>query len=160
MSMNNDKKGFEAKDFNPIIKDFSKTKCKKTSIGLTPEVIGELNRLKVTNNVNVSQFINKVLKEYFSAEKALEGNVYGKMQHDYVKVELLLHKDVAIALKLIEALKGAIPLANKVAEVLALDPTNDLLRGDCSIYGASNRLDTEILPKFARAVERLKDEQN
>ena len=158
--MNNEGKRVEAQDFNPIIKDYSSKKCKKTSIGLSPEVIGELNRLKAMENVNISQFINRILKEYFQAEKALAGNVYGKLQHDYIKVELVLHADVAIALKLIEALKGAIPLANKLAEVLALDPTNDLLRGDCSIYGASNRLDVDILPKFARAVERLKDTEN
>lgn len=158
--MNNEGKRVEAQDFNPIIKDFSIRKCKKTSIGLSPDVLGELNRLKATDSVNISQFINRILKEYFEAEKALEGNVYGKMQHDYVKVELVLHEDVAIALKLIEALKGAIPLANKLAEVLALDPTNDLLRGDCSIYGASNRLDTEILPRFSSAIERLKNPEN
>lgn len=116
----------------------------KTSINFDGDTVMKLKNLK-ENGINTSNYVNKVVSDHLRLEKELEKDVYKKCTGDFTRVELLLHKDVAQLLKWLELNKGAIPLANKLAEVIANDShyQGEFLRGDCNCYGV-NTLETAL----------------
>lgn len=126
----------------------------KTSVNFDFDNSLRLKNLK-ENGVNVSCYVNKVVAERFILENELQKNVYKKSADDFIKVELLVHKDLAALLKWLELNRGALPLANKLAEVIANDKhtQGDFLRGDCAVYGV-NTLEN-ALEVIRRAFERL-----
>lgn len=166
--MNYDKKdsGSKSFDFAPDLtppaadlpvsnENLKDTKSAKTSVNFDKDTSLRLKNLK-ENGVNVSHYVNKVVAERLKLENELQKDVYKKSPNDFVKVELLLHKDVAALLQWLELNRGAIPLANKLAEVIANDKhtQGQFLRGDCAVYGG-NTLEI-ALDVIRRAVARLK----
>lgn len=145
----------EGLDFSPDLTVPSENISRKTSVNFNEEVAAYLDKKRIDGSINVSAYINKVITERYEVEKALTADIYGTMPKNLVKVELILHKDLAAFLKLLELQNGAIPLANKIAELLQLD-TSGLMNGDCNVYGSRNTLDN-ALAAYVRAVERLKD---
>ena len=145
----------EGLDFSPDLTVPSENISRKTSVNFNEEVAAYLEKKRIDGSINVSAYINKVITERYEVEKALTADIYGTMPKNLVKVELILHKDLAAFLKLLELQNGAIPLANKIAELLQLD-TSGLMNGDCNVYGSRNTLDN-ALAAYVRAVERLKD---
>ncbi len=110
----------------------------KTSINFDGDTAMKLKNLK-ENGINTSNYVNKVVSDHLSLERELEKDVYKKCTGDFTKVEILVHKDVAVLLEWLKLNKGAIPLANKLAEVIANDNhyQGEFLRGDCNCYGVS-----------------------
>ena len=145
----------EGLDFSPDLTVPSENISRKTSVNFNEEVAAYLDKKRIDGSINVSAYINKVITERYEVEKALTADIYGTMPKNLVKVELILHKDLAAFLKLLELQNGAIPLANKIAELLQLD-TSGLMNGDCNIYGSRNTLDN-ALAAYVRAIKRLKD---
>ncbi len=131
---NNQEKSF---DFSPDL-TFPKENVKvhKTSVNFDEGNTLRLKNLR-ENGVNVSKYVNKVVSDNFDLERQLQSNVYKKCTGDFVKIELLVHKDVAQLIKWLELNRGAVSLANKLAEVIANDNhlQGEFLRGDCNCYG-------------------------
>ena len=144
-------------DFAPDLSVPSENLTRKTSVNFNENVAEFLNKKRVESSINVSAYVNKVITERYEVEQALGANLYGTMPKDFVKTELLLHKDLAVFLKLLELQQGAIPLANKIAELLQHD-TGGIMNGDCSIYGSNKVLDN-ALAAYVRATERLKNRE-
>lgn len=145
----------EGLDFAPDLTVPSENISRKTSVNFNEEVAAYLDKKRTEGSINVSAYINKVITERYEVEKALTADIYGTMPKNLVKVELILHKDLAAFLKLLELQNGAIPLANKIAELLQLD-TSGIMNGDCNVYGSRNTLDN-ALAAYVRAIKRLKD---
>lgn len=145
----------EGLDFAPDLSVPNENISRKTSVNFNEEVAAYLDKKRIEGSINVSAYVNKVITERYEVEKALTADIYGTMPKNLVKVELILHKDLAAFLKLLELQNGAIPLANKIAELLQLD-TSGLMNGDCNIYGSRNTLDN-ALAAYVRAIKRLKD---
>lgn len=135
-SNNNQEKSY---DFSPDL-TFPKDKVKafKTSVNFDVNTSIKLKNLR-DNGINVSNYVNKVVADNFELENQLQNDVYKKCTGDFAKVEILLHKDVAVLIEWLKLNKGAIPLANKLAEVIANDNhyQGEFLRGDCNCYGIS-----------------------
>lgn len=152
--MNDDFKKSGAIDFAP---DLTVPKeniiTRKTSVNFDVDVAKELERKKAEDSINVSTLINRVLAEHFRVEKEVNDCAGLFDTKGYVKVELLMHKEVAVFLKLLEALNGSVKLADKIAELLSYD-TAGLMNGDTTVYG-----DVSVLPNalaaFKRATERI-----
>ena len=147
----------EGLDFAPDLSVPNENISRKTSVNFNEEVAAYLDKKRIEGSINVSAYVNKVITERYEVEKALTADIYGTMPKNLVKVELILHKDLAAFLKLLELQNGAIPLANKIAELLQLD-TSGIMNGDCNIYGSRNTLDN-ALAAYVRAVKRLKDNE-
>lgn len=144
-----------APDFNAdLTVPKENVKVLKTSVNFD-----EVNTLRLRNlrenGVNVSKYVNKIVSDNFDLEKQLQQDVYKKCTGDFVKVEILLHKDVAQLIKWLELNRGAISLANKLAEVIANDNAHQgqFLGGDCNCYGVGT-LDN-ALNVIRRAWNRL-----
>jgi len=154
----NDKNG-TAVDFAPDLKPVKDTK-KATSIKFDDEVRQELARLRASECLNVSALVNSVVADYLANKKALEADKRCCQFGDYVRVDLLLHKEVAEFLQAVELLRGAIPLANKLLEVFAQMKDNGnyyfINQGSCDMQGVNN--DTMQIYKgvIKRAKERLR----
>lgn len=73
----------------------------KTSINFDGNTVMKLKNLK-ENGINTSNYVNKIVSDHLRLEKELERDVYKKGTGDFVKVEILLHKDVAQLLKWLE----------------------------------------------------------
>lgn len=116
----------------------------KTSINFDGDTAMRLKNLK-ENGINTSNYVNKVVSEHLRLERELEKDVYKKCTGNFTRVEILVHKDVAVLLEWLKLNKGAIPLANKLAEVIANDSHYqcEFLRGDCNCYGV-NTLETAL----------------
>lgn len=147
----------EGLDFAPDLSVPNENISRKTSVNFNEEVAAYLDKKRIEGSINVSAYVNKVITERYEVEKALTADIYGTMPKNLVKVELILHKDLAAFLKLLELQNGAIPLANKIAELLQLD-TSGIMNGDCNIYGSRNTLDN-ALAAYVRAAKRLKDNE-
>ena len=147
----------EGLDFAPDLTLPNENISRKTSVNFNEEVAAYLDKKRIEGSINVSAYVNKVITERYEVEKALTADIYGTMPKNLVKVELILHKDLAAFLKLLELQNGAIPLANKIAELLQLD-TSGIMNGDCNIYGSRNTLDN-ALAAYVRAAKRLKDNE-
>lgn len=145
----------EGLDFAPDLSVPNENISRKTSVNFNEEVAAYLDKKRIEGSINVSAYVNKVITERYEVEKALTADIYGTMPKNLVKVELILHKDLAAFLKLLELQNGAIPLANKIAELLQLD-TSGIMNGDCNVYGSRNTLDN-ALAAYVRAIRRLKD---
>lgn len=153
MDTNNNKE--KSYDFSPnLILPKDNVKVHKTSVNFDEGNTLRLKNLR-DNGVNVSNYINKVIADNFELEKQLQQDVYRKCAGDFVKVELLVHKDVAQLLKWLELNRGAVSVANKLAEVIANDNQlqGEFLRGDCNCYGVGT-LDN-ALNVIRRAWNRL-----
>lgn len=151
--MKNEFEKIGAIDFAPDLKLPKENLTRKTSINLDVEVAAQLEKKKVEDSINVSMLVNRILSEHFKTEKEINGCAGLFNTKGYVKVELLMHKEVAIFLKLLEALNGSIRLADKIAELLSYDSAG-LMNGDTTVYG-----DVTVLPNalaaFKRATERI-----
>lgn len=144
-----------APDFNPdLTVPKENVKVHKTSVNFDENNTLRLKNLR-ENGVNVSNYVNKVVSNNFELERQLQNDVYKKCTSDFVKIEILVHKDVAKLLQWLELNRGAISLANKLAEVIANDShyQGEFLRGDCNCYGVGT-LDN-ALNIIRRAWDRL-----
>ena len=145
----------KSKDFSPDLNlPKENVKVHKTSVNFDENNTLRLKNLK-ENGINVSNYVNKVISANFELENQLQNDVYKKCTGDFVRVELLVHKDVAQLLKWLELNRGAVSLANKLAEVIANDNhyQGEFLRGDCNCYGVGT-LDN-ALNVIRRALNRL-----
>lgn len=151
--MKNDFEKSGAVDFAPDLSLPKENITRKTSINFDIEVAQQLDRKKVEDAVNVSSLVNRVLADYFKTEKEINDCAGLFNAEGYVKVELLMHVEVAKFLKLLEALNGSIRLADKIAELLSYDSAG-LMDGNTTVYG-----DVSVLPKalaaFNRATQRV-----
>ena len=151
--MKNDFEKSGAMDFCPDLKLPKENITRKTSINLNVEVAQQLDKKKVEDSINVSMLVNRILADYFKAEKEIDECTGLFNPEGYVKVELLMHKEVAIFLKLLESLNGSVKLADKIAELLSYDSAG-LMDGNTTVYG-----DVSVLPNalaaFKRATERI-----
>ena len=134
----------------------SKNRSIKTSVNFDKDTSMRLQLLK-EQGINVSNYVNKVVGDSIRLENELMGNIYGKKANDFTKFEILLHKDVAILFELLKVNCGAIPLANKLAEVIANDEhvQGQLLNGDCSVYGQKTL--ENALETIRRGIKRIQD---
>ena len=143
-----------ARDFAPDLKVPKENLSRKTSISLDVDIVQELDRKKVENNINVSAFINKVLTQYLSTSREID-ECTGMFGPDaYVKIEILMHREVAIFLELLKLWNGSIQIAGKMAEILSHD-TAGFMSGDMNIYGSNETL-PRSLAAFNRAADRLR----
>lgn len=153
--MSNEFEKSGAVDFAPDLRLPKENLTRKTSINFNLEVAQQLDKKKVENDINVSALVNRILSDYFKTEKEIDECAGLFNPEGYVKIELLMHKDVAVFLKLLEALNGSVRLADKIAELLNHD-TAGLMNGDITVYG-----DVSVLPNalaaFNRAVKRISD---
>lgn len=144
-------------DFSPDLENPKENLKKKTTITVDEEVAQFLERKRLAG-VNVSAFINKLLQERAEIESALRLDKYGFMPAGFVQVPLLLHKEMADFLNLLEMQVGAIPIANKIAELLAQDSCG-FLAGDCNVYGCFENL-PKSLARLARAFKQLSEKDD
>lgn len=151
--MKNEFEKIGAIDFAPDLRLPKENLTRKTSINFDLEVAQQLDKKKVEGSINVSMLINRILAEHFKIEKEINECAGLFNANGYVKVELLMHKEVAIFLKLLEALNGSAQLADKIAELLSYDSAG-LMNGDITVYG-----DVSVVPNalaaFNRATQRI-----
>lgn len=143
-------------DFTPDLKPVKDIK-KATSVKFSDEVQKELLRLRDDEFINVSSLVNGVVADYLANKKALEADKKGCQFGDYVRVDLVLHKEVAEFLQAVELLHGAIPLANKLLEIFAQMKDNGnyyfINQGSCDMIGVSN----DTMQMYKGVVKRAKD---
>lgn len=143
-------------DFAPDLKPVKDIK-KATSIKFDDEVQKELSRLRNKEFINVSSLVNAVVADYLANKKALEADKRCCQFGDYVRVELLLHKEVAEFLQAVELLRGSIPLANKLLEVFAQMKDNGnyyfINQGSCSMQGVNN----DTMQMYKGVIKRAKN---
>lgn len=151
---NNEVKSF---DFTPDLSNPKENLRKKTTITIDENVAQYLEKKRLSG-VNVSAFINKLIQDRAEVESALRLDKYGFMPAEFVSMPLLLHKGMADFINLLELQVGAIPIANKIAELLAQDSCG-LLAGDCNVYGSVENL-PNALARFARAFNKLLEKDN
>lgn len=143
-------------DFTPDLKPVKDIK-KATSVKFDDEVQKELSRLRDDEYINVSSLVNGVVADYLANKKALEADKRCCQFGDYVRIDLVLHKEVAEFFQAVELLRGSIPLANKLLEVVAQMKDNGnyyfLTQGSCDMQGVSN----DMVQLYKGVVRRAKD---
>ena len=139
-------------DFNPDL-NIPKKNVKKTSVNLDEAVRQGLNDIKCAN---VSDYINKAVADRLELDKENSKSAFRYDSRDYIKVELWLHKDMAEFLKLLEIIKGAIPLADKLAELVNNDQYG-IKNGDVRLYGVGQDDFDRIISSYQRSIQRLKN---
>lgn len=144
-------------DFAPDLSSPKENLKKKTTITIDEDVAQFLEKKRLSG-VNISAFVNKLLQERAEVESALRLDKYGFMPAGFIQVPLLLHKEMADFLNLLELQVGAIPIANKIAELLAQDSCG-FLAGDCNVYGSVENL-PNALARFARAFKQLSEKDD
>ena len=152
--MTENNKGGMSLDFAPDLQNSSTSKFKKTTITLDDEVAYYLEGKRATCAINISAFINQVLKERKEVEGAIVRSKYGFQPSGFVQFPMLLHKELAEFFSFLIMNCGSIALTNKIAEILASDSCG-IMRGDCQVYGSSENLN-KYLARFVRALERFK----
>lgn len=146
-----------ARDFAPDLSLPKENLSRKTSISLDVDVAQELDRKKVESNINASGFINRVLSDHLKIEKEINEST-GMFNPDaYIKVEILMHREVAIFLELLKLQNGTIQIAGKIAEILSHDAAG-FMSGDMTVYGSIETL-PRSLAAFNRAADRLRKNQ-
>lgn len=151
--MNNDNQ-FEGLDFQPCLKE-PKENVKKTSVSFDADIAKMLERKKI-EGLNISTYVNRAVKERLEVEKAVDSYLSEYAPKGFVRVNMLMHKNLALFLELLKIQCGEIPLANKLAEIIQHD-TSGIMNGDCAVYGA--QVLERALATYVRALERLKNVQ-
>lgn len=140
-------------DFAPDLNPSKENLSKKTSVNFNKRVAEYINKQRCLG-MHVSTFINKVIEQHMEVEANLQDDVYGTLGIEVVPVKLLLHKDMAVFLQTLIDTKGALHVANKLAEVVQYN--SDIMNGTMTVFGHSTL--ERALANYVRSLERIQDD--